>query len=285
MNTFSQFYRKNIDKTDAVLLDIDGTVLNGPKAIGDSPAFIDELRSNDTPFFFLTNDGNHSLEEKCSFLRRCGVRAEPDEIVSCSSAIAKVAVDNNFAGKKFFILGELGNPSFAVNAGIIECRNAAEIDECAGVINGEGLYDWQSHMEAVLGYFIDHPDAPYIVPNPDSYWPNARTGKFGVGAGGQARFITGLLNEMGINIKLQYLGKPYPGIYDYTIDRLKKRHPDRKIELKRIFAVGDYLNSDIRGANNYGITSVMVLSGVSKFSHIAAAPSDCKPQLVFDRLN
>lgn len=285
MNTFAKYYHENINDIDAVLLDIDGTVLHGPRAIGNSPAFIDELRSNGTPFFFLTNDGNHSLEQKCSFLRRCGVNADPEEIISCSGVIAKIAADNNYTNKKFFILGELGTPSFAAEAGIIECRNIDEIDECSGVINGEGDYDWHHHMEAVLGYFIDHPDSPYIVPNPDSYWPNSKNGKFGVGAGGQARFITGLLGEMGINIKLTYLGKPYPGIYDYTIDKLKKKHPEKNISLNRIYGIGDYLKSDIRGANNYGITSVLVLSGVSKFKHIADAPADSKPHLIFDSLN
>lgn len=284
MKTFSQFYRQNISEIDAVLLDIDGTVLVGPRAIEKSPEFIDELRENGTPFYFLTNDGNHSLEEKCSFLRKCGVNAEPSEIISCSSVLAKVASDNNYTGKKFFILGELGNPSFATQAGIIECRNVDEINECAGVINGEGEYDWRVHMEAVLAYFLDHPEAPYIVPNPDSYWPNSKTGKYGVGAGGQSRFLQGLLNEMGVKKELLYLGKPYTGIYDYTISKLKEKYPDKKIDLKRIYGIGDYLNSDIKGAKAYGMNSVLVLSGVSQLHHVENASEECKPHLIFDRL-
>ena len=59
MKTFSQYYREHISEIDAILLDIDGTVLIGPKLIGDAPQFIDELRSNNTPFFCLTNDGNN----------------------------------------------------------------------------------------------------------------------------------------------------------------------------------------------------------------------------------
>ena len=284
MKTFAQYYRENISTIDAVLLDIDGTVLVGPRAVEGSPEFIDELRANNTPFYFLTNDGNHSLEEKCSFLNHCGVKARPDEIISCSSVLAQVAEDNGYKNKKFFIMGELGNPSFADMAGIIECKNPDEIDEGAGIINGEGEYDWRVHMEAVLAFFLDHPDAPYIVPNPDSYWPNSKTGKYGVGAGGQARFLQGLLNEMGVKKDLMYLGKPYSGIYDYTIDKLRKKHPEKKIDLKRIFAIGDYLNSDIKGAKSYGMNSVLVLSGVSKLHHLENADDSIKPHFIFDRL-
>lgn len=284
MKTFSQYYREHISEIDAVLLDIDGTVLLGPRPITNSPEFIDELRSNGTPFYFLTNDGNHSLEEKCSFLRKCGVNAEPDEIISCSSVLAQVAEETNCKGKKFFILGELGNPPYALQAGITECRNIDELDECVGVINGEGIYDWRTHMEAVIGYFLDHPDAPYIVPNPDSYWPNSKTGKYGIGAGGQARFIQGILNEMGIQKELLYLGKPYKGIYDYTLNKLAKRYPGKKLDRSRIYGIGDYLKSDIRGANLNGLKSVFVLSGVSKKEHLSDAPADCLPALTFDRL-
>ncbi len=285
MNTFADFYRMHKNETDAILLDIDGTVLIGRNIIGNSVEFIDELHENNTPFFFLTNDGNHSLEEKCSFLNHCGINAVPSEIISCSSVLKKISSDNNYHGKKFFIMGDLGNPPYAAEAGIIECRNIDEINECAGVINGEGDYDWHNHMEAVLGFFVDHPDAPYIVPNPDSYWPNSKTGKFGVGAGGQARFIRGLLNEMGIKIELTYLGKPYTGIYDYTISLLKEKHPDKKIDLKRIYGIGDYLKSDIKGAKAYGINSVLVLSGVTQMQHVETADISCLPDMIFDRLS
>ena len=139
-------------------------------------------------------------------------------------------------------------------------------------------------MQSVLAYFLDHPEAPYIVPNPDSYWPDSKTGKYGVGAGGQARFLQGLLNEMGLKKELTYLGKPYKGIYDYTVNKLKAAHPDKKIDLKRIYGIGDYLNSDIKGAKAYGMNAVLVLSGVSNLTHLETAPEEYQPHLIFDRL-
>ncbi len=283
MNTFQQYYREHISDIDAILLDIDGTVLLGQTPIGNSVQFIKELQNNGTPFFFLTNDGNNSRAKKCSFLNHSGIDATPDNIISCADVLAQVAEQNGFVGKKFFILGEISEPALEAS-GIIKCRNIEEIDECCGILNGEGFYDWRPNLEAALGFLIDHPEAPWLVTNPDSYWPNARTGKFSVGAGGQARFIQGLLHELGFNSAPRYLGKPYPGIYDYAVSKLQQEFPDRKIERKRIFGIGDYLNSDIRGAKSNGFTGVFLLSGVGKMSQLADFPHELHPDLIFDRL-
>ena len=283
MKTFSQYYREHISEIDAILLDIDGTVLIGPKLIGDAPQFIDELRSNNTPFFFLTNDGNNSRQMKCKFLNHCGINAEVEDIISCADVLAGIAKKEGYAGKKFFVLGEISKPAFEAS-GIIECKNIDEINECCGIINGEGFYDWRPNMEAALGFIMDHPDAPWLVTNPDSYWPNSKTSKYSVGAGGQARFIEGLLRELGYNSSPRYLGKPYTGIYDYTIEKLQKKFPGKTISPDRIYGIGDYLKSDIKGAKSYGMKSVLVLSGVTSQTLLENAEEELRPHLVFDRL-
>ena len=283
MNTFQNYYREHRSEIDAILLDIDGTVLLGPKVIGNAAQFVNELRENGTPFFFLTNDGNNSRERKCSFLNNCGINATADNIISCADVLSHVTHAENYVGKKFFVLGQVSEPAIQAS-GIIECKNIEEINECCGILNGEGFYDWRPNLEAALGFLLDNPDAPWLVTNPDSYWPNVRTGKFSVGAGGQARFLQGLLNELGVNSAPRYLGKPYKGIYDYAISKLQTAHPDKKIDLKRIYGIGDYLNSDIKGARMNGLSAVYLLSGVGNMSQLEDTPEEFHPHLIFDRL-
>lgn len=283
MNTFRNYYHIHKSEIDALLLDIDGTVLIGPDVIGEAAEFIDELRQDKTPFFFLTNDGNNSHEKKCSYLNNCGINASPENIISCVDVLKENVEKNNYNGKKFFVLGVI-NENALNNSGIIKCTDIQEIDECYGILNGEGFYDWRPNLEAAMGFLMDHPDAPWIVTNPDSYWHNSRTGKFSVGAGGQARFIQNLLQEMNIQATPCYLGKPYPGIYDHAVNRLQSANPDKKIERRRIFGIGDYLNSDVKGARLNGITSVFLLSGVSKISQLETIPQEFHPHLIFDRL-
>ena len=188
-------------------------------------------------------------------------------------------------GRRFFVMGDLGEPSYAALAGLEPCRDPAAIDSCCGVIGAEGVYDWYTHMQAVLNFFRRHPERPFIVPNPDSCWPSGRNGEIGIGAGAQARFITGLLAETGIRVEPLYLGKPYPGIYRYALHRLAERFglgaaPDPA----EVVMVGDSLASDIRGANCCGMVSVLVLSGITDAAAAERATGDFRPSLVFRSL-
>jgi len=173
-----------------------------------------------------------------------------------------------------------------VRAGLIPERDPHRIRECAGVIVGEGTYNWQDNVNAALNYFIVHPEHPLLVPNPDSYWPNGPSGEIGIGAGGKARFLCQILKDYGIRKRPTYFGKPHPAIFRLACRRLRERHIGSRVAFKpaRILMVGDSLASDIRGANRFGLVSALVLTGITTPAHLAAARSDCRPQLVFRRL-
>ena len=51
-----------------------------------------------------------------------------------------------------------------------------------------------------------------------------------------------------------YFGKPYPEVYNNSIDNLKKR----------ILSIGDNLNTDIKGANLLNYNSLLISNGVHK---------------------
>ena len=285
---FFDYYRENKENIDGLLLDVDGTISVGSRAIGEAKNFIDELRSDNKAFYILTNDGNHSIEEKCGFLRKAGLEIEEDELISCASVLKYVAEQKDWVGKKFFVIGELGTPCFAELAGLDVTRNIDKIWDCVGAIQGEGVYDWQINLEAVFGFFYRHPDRPYIVPNPDSFWPIPRSTGYGIGAGGQARMIINILKEVYGDFEPIYLGKPFNGIYDYALSKLCAKLNIKREELdrNRVYGIGDYLNSDIMGANNAGLTSVLVYTGVTKKEQLQNKNLDKRqiPDLVFDAL-
>tara|TARA_Y100000590_G_scaffold470400_1_gene664550 strand:- start:15553 stop:16425 length:873 start_codon:yes stop_codon:yes gene_type:complete len=63
--------------------------------------------------------------------------------------------------------------------------------------------------------------------------------------------------------KVVYFGKPYSSIYDFA---LHKAMNIRNEELKKsdILAIGDGLETDILGANNYGLDCLFIINGVHK---------------------
>ena len=264
-----EFWKAESVRFDAICFDIDGTLVYGPRAIPGAVELIDLLHRDGTPFLFLTNDGDHTRKQKCGFLNRAGIRAEESEIVSCLSVLPELARLNGWDQGLLFQVGSVGD-----NEGLRLEHDLARLESCRGVLMGEGKYDWKSHWEALTDFFKRHPDAPFIVPNPDLCWPNAATGGIGIGAGGQARCLQLLLREMGFEIKPLYLGKPYPAIYDFAARKLGIT------ERARILCVGDSLASDILGANQAGMHSALVLSGITSEQQAENAIGKLRPNVV-----
>ena len=284
--TFLKWWKRNRCEFSALLFDIDGTLISGRKAMPGVPALIRQLEDSGFPFYLLTNDGNHSTREKSLLLKKAGLEIKPDEIISCGDALKPFARENSLAGEKFFVMGDLGKPNYAEKAGLKIERRTKKINECAGVIVGEGTYNWQSNISSAMNYFIRYPERPLIVPNPDSYWPNGSNGELGIGAGGKARFICTILGDYGIKLKPVYLGKPYRAIFNYAFEILKTRFGlPSNLPRKRVLMLGDSLASDIRGANRFGFTSGLVLTGITNHEHIRKAKPSFKPDYIFPRIN
>ncbi|MHB9138120.1 MAG: HAD-IIA family hydrolase [Victivallaceae bacterium] len=279
---FLEWWQNERKNFDAIMFDIDGTLISGLHLLNGADVLLEQLRREHFPFYLLTNDGNHSTQEKSVIADKAGLKVSPDEIVSCGMAILHFAEHQNAAGKTFFVMGDLGQPCYAEDAGLKVCRNVKQISSCSGVIVGEGFYDWQENINAVFNFFIKNPGMPLLVPNPDSYWPNGRRGEFGIGAGGKARFICGILEEMGIIVSPIYLGKPYSAIYEYTVELLKERFGlPGDLNYNRILMLGDSLKSDIKGANILGMKSGLMLTGITSAEQAGQAQGELKPDFIF----
>ncbi len=276
--TFNEWWSENKIFFDAVLFDIDGTLISGNDYLPGAGDLLAQMRKDNFPFYLLTNDGNHSTIEKSVILSAAGIDVSPDEIISCGSALGSYAKKNGYTGKMFYVLGELGTPDYAELGGLKVCRDPKEIANCDGVIIGEGNYDWESNINAAFNYFILNPDKPLIVPNPDSYWPAGPHGELCIGAGGKARFLSAVLADMGITMNPVYLGKPSAAIFDLALDTLCDRYGlSADINRKKIIMLGDSMRSDIKGAMNSGLSSCLLLTGITKMWQVENIPVDELP--------
>ncbi len=68
-------------------------------------------------------------------------------------------------------------------------------------------------------------------------------------------------------------GKPFKSMYA-SAHQLANRHRQKDIPLSRIVMLGDSLATDIKGANTYGIDSVLTLTGVHRADAIDSLPFD-----------
>jgi len=278
--TLTTWLQSNLAHLEALVFDIDGVFLNRGQTYPGTHQLLDLLEGRGVPYTFLTNDGDHSPEEKAEHLGRAGLTVDPERIVSCSHGLHDLAPKLDLVDKLVFIMGNLGRPCYAGAAGLRVTRTLHSLDDCQAVVVGEYDYDWETVINGVVNFFIAHPDRLLIVPNPDEYFPKGR-GRVQIGAGGVARFMLQVLKTYGLEVKHLYLGKPYPPIFQYTHRKLETTL-GRELPKERVLMVGDFLESDIKGANQFGYRSALVLTGLTNRKMLAASP--IQPELVFSSI-
>lgn len=277
----TQWYRDNADQIDAVVFDIDGVLLLTGGAAPGAQRLLSLLHKAQVPYCLLTNDGNHSPFEKMMLLKKAGVSVAPEDIISCSHGLIPFVKKQGVSEKLFFAMGDLGVPCYGEAAGLKITRDVGKLSLCTGVIVSEENFDWESNINAVTNFFIDHPDAFFICPNPDEYYPGDGTLKIMLSSGSITRLIEHTLSEYGIDVSPVYFGKPYSPIFEYTHRFLEKK-AGRTISNHRVLMVGDNLDADIDGANNVGFSSALMLTGITTRTKLDN--SDVVPDFVFETL-
>jgi len=81
--------------------------------------------------------------------------------------------------------------------------------------------------------------------------------------------------EDAANVKATYIGKPSKFIFEMALKTMD-------IERNTVLMVGDRVSSDIRGAKNAGIKSVLVKTGEFKESDLAG---DVQPDHIVDSIS
>ena len=137
--------------------------------------------------------------------------------------------------------------------------NKAHICVCSGLKNDETEQpeDYRNALNILLERKI-----PMICANPDRMIE--RAGRFIVCAGAVAE----LFEQMGGAVT--WFGKPYKPIYETALARLK-RIKNAQIDPARVLAIGDSLTTDIAGALNAGIQSMLILGGIHRPQYVEDA--------------
>lgn len=273
---FFPWLREHIDRFSGLLFDIDGTLIRDKVLLAGARETLDFIAGHGIPYLFLTNDAVRSHEEKSRILQALELPVPPELIVSCGDALQEFAEQRRVQGERFFIMGRLGEPNYAEIAGLRITRDCADLPRCRGVIIGETGYDWESTFNAVLNYFIEHPDGLLVVPNPDDYFVDRRH-QIHIAPGAKAAFLTTLLTRWNVTIAPIALGKPYTPIFDYARHVMARRYGlPARLDPRSMLMVGDSLTADIAGANRAGLSSCLLLTGVTSPTMLEQLPDESR---------
>jgi len=89
------------------------------------------------------------------------------------------------------------------------------------------------------------------------------------------------LEAYGVRIAPVFLGKPYSPIFRHNHTELEKQSGET-IERERVLMVGDTLAGDIKGGNDFGYTTALMLTGGTSRENLTG--NTTKPDFIFEKL-
>jgi len=279
--SFRTWWEEENDLFQAVLLDLDGTLTSGGDLLPGADQLVHSFIENEVPFLALTNDCGNSHEEKSQLLKSHQIPLNADRIVSCGDGIRNYVRNRDLEGSTFFLLGHLGTPCYGEAAGLRILRDPNQISECTGILMGDILDPFKPDLEVIFNYLIDHPDYPVVVANPDPYAPY-EGGYLRIESGAVVRFLAWLLKQHGNHLDPVFLGKPHRAIFQFALESLENQFLFAGgLNPSRVLMLGDSLQSDIRGANGAGLSSALILTGITREVHLKSLSPEEMPSYIF----
>jgi HAD superfamily hydrolase (TIGR01450 family) len=249
-----------VDSYDAVLFDLDGVIYLGPAAVPGAAEGIAQLHDRGIKIGFVTNNAARPPAAVADHLVELGIPASAADVVTSAQAAAHLLVNRFGAGARILAVGGAGVTAALDEAGLVAVRSAD--DGPVAVIQGYGFdLRWQELNEAAIAI---HRGADWVATNVDPTRPTDRGLVPGNGAA-----VTAV--RMAVQVEPEVAGKPFRPLLDDTVERLGAHHP---------LFVGDRLDTDIAGAVNAGLDSMLVLSGSHRAEELLAARPGERPDHV-----
>ena len=231
-----------VDNYQLFYIDLWGVVHNGVSLHSEAINALKEITKKGKDYILLTNAPrpNHAVK---SFLEKLGMEKEIREHVFTSGEAALVYLKKNLFNSNFFHIGPPRDFDLFKN---FEKMKSNQIEKCDYILC-TGLFD--DHNEDLKYYknlLEKNIKKKMICTNPDLI----------VDKGGIREFCAGSVAMIFEKIggEVIYFGKPYPEVYNQSTDNKNKK----------ILAIGDNLNTDIKGANLLNYDSMIITNGVHK---------------------
>ncbi|MGB3770518.1 MAG: HAD-IIA family hydrolase [Rhodococcus sp. (in: high G+C Gram-positive bacteria)] len=249
--------RRLTDCHDALLLDLDGTLYRGPNAI-DGAA--DVLGKCSAQLCYVTNNASRSPTDVAGHLRELGFEAPDDSVVTSSQAAGRLLAKMLAPGSTVLVVGTDALEAEVSAAGLVPVRSAEPTPDA--VVQGHSSETaWSNIAEAT---YAIRAGARWVATNADTSLPTPRG--FGPGNGAMVAAVAAATGATPI-----VAGKPEAPLMNDALERSGPRAP---------LVVGDRLDTDIAGANEVGIPSLLVLTGVSTIRDVLAAIPHERPTYV-----
>ena len=247
---------------EAAFVDLDGTVYRGDSLIGGADSGVETLRAADVDVLFVSNK---AIERRGDYVRKLtdlGVDVSRDRVVN-SGWVTAVYVADRYPDIEAFVVGE--DPLIAE----FETAGVAVTRDSPGDLLVVSMDRSFTYERLDLAMRTLDGGGPFLATNPDRRCPTE------TGAIPDAASMIGAVEGVTGREPDAVLGKPSETMVE-TATEAVGAEPDECL------VVGDRLETDILMGERAGMTTVLVLSGVTDRETLAA--SDVEPDHVVDSL-
>ena len=243
------------------LLDMDGTIFLGEKLLPRAKEFLDYLRSSGRKFIFLTNNSSKDKGSYVEKLKKLGIEAKPEEILTSGEATCIYL--KSIGTKRVYLMGtpELEN----------EFRSwGIELTEQDPEYVVLGFDKTLTYHKLVVGCEFLRQGVPFIATHPDFNCPMENTYIPDTGS-----MIELMKASTGVSPKV--IGKPNKEIIESAFKKFNNEHDKKEFAM-----VGDRVYTDVKTGINAGICAILVLSGESTMQTVEE--SDVKPTVIAENV-
>lgn len=256
-------FRDLAPQCDALICDVWGVLHNGEAAFPDALACLAEIRKGGAPVILVSNSPKPAAAMEGQ-LSAYGIFAGQhyDAVLTAGELARSAALSR--VGELCYHLGpDRDSVTLEGLEGFLtDSIEAADYILCTGLLNEEDetVEDYGDLFRAALSR-----PRPMICANPDLI----------VHYGEREIPCAGLLaaSYEALGGEVLYFGKPDPEIYRQSLAWIAKRL-GRVPSPRRVVALGDGLNTDIRGAQQAGLASAFIASGIHRHGEDEALDMD-----------
>lgn len=246
-----------IELFDTALVDLDGVVYRGSQLVAHAAESIAQAKQQGVRVCYVTNNAARSPKSVGEHLRKLGVPAADEEVVTSAQAAARLVADQVPAGSSVLVVGGEGLVAALDEVGLEPVFRASE--RPAAVVQGfHPDIGWRLLAE---GAYAVATGIPWIASNVDPTLPTSSGLAPGNGALVETlRIATGRSPLVA--------GKPGTALFHEARRRCGGERP---------LVIGDRLDTDIEGAHAAGYPSLLVLTGVTALPDLVTAPPQRRP--------
>lgn len=252
---------KSRHSIENLIIDMDGVLYRGHRPLPGAREFLQHLKERETAYILVTNNSTRTPEGYGTVLKEMGIEVSPRRILTSALATADYLGNLLSQGARLYLIGEEGLYSALAARGF----EFGEGDVEAVVVGMDRQFTYEKLKTATVAI---RRGARFVGTNPDKSFPAAEAIVPGAGA------ILAAI-EAATGVQPTVIGKPEPALFQMALQRMGATEKETAV-------IGDRLETDILGGKGCGLTTILVLTGISQRQDLEA--SHIKPDYTFESL-